>query len=72
MKRTEEIIAMRISGMSNFSVMIIPSILSIIIGIFFVVAINPITSIMVKKYEASRGAYYEKELKILTKYFKNV
>ena len=33
-KKTDEIIAMKVSGMSNFSVIIIPSIISIIIGIF--------------------------------------
>ena len=33
-KKTDEITAMKVSGMSNFSVIMIPSILSIIIGIF--------------------------------------
>ena len=51
---------MNISGMSNLSVIIIPSILSIILGIFFVTALNPITSLLVKKYETVKGNY-EKE-----------
>jgi len=60
-KKTDEIIAMKVSGMSNFSIIIIPSIISIIIGIFFITSINPITSVMVKKYEFIKSAYYEHE-----------
>ena len=56
-KRSDEILAMKISGMSNFSVIMIPSILSIIIGIFFVTTLNPITSSLVKKYESIKGSY---------------
>ena len=39
------------------SVIIIPSIISIIIGIFFVTAISPITSLLVQKYETVKGGY---------------
>ena len=56
-KKTDELTAINISGMSNFSVIIIPSILSIILGIFFMTAINPITSVLVKKYEIMKGSY---------------
>tara|TARA_Y100000590_G_scaffold464384_1_gene633698 strand:- start:8494 stop:9585 length:1092 start_codon:yes stop_codon:yes gene_type:complete len=56
-KKTDEIIAMKVSGMSNFSIIIIPSLLSLIVGIFFVTSINPITSAMVKKYEFIKGGY---------------
>ena len=59
-KKTDELTAMNVSGMSNLSVIIIPSILSIILGIFFVTALNPITSLLVKKYETVKGNY-EKE-----------
>ena len=59
-KKTDEITSMNVSGMSNLSVIIIPSILSIILGIFFVTALNPITSLLVKKYETVKGNY-EKE-----------
>ena len=50
-KKTDEIIAMKISGMSNFSIIVMPCILSIVLGIFFITSINPITSVLVKKYE---------------------
>ena len=56
-KKTEEIIAMKVSGMSNFSVIVVPSILSIILGIFIITSMNPITSILVKKYETIKGSY---------------
>ena len=59
-KKTDELTAMNVSGVSNLSVIIIPSILSIILGIFFVTALNPITSLLVKKYETVKGNY-EKE-----------
>ena len=59
-KKTDELTSMNVSGMSNLSVIIIPSFLSIILGIFFVTALNPITSLLVKKYETVNGNY-EKE-----------
>ena len=63
-KKTDEIVAMKVSGMSNFSIIMIPSLVSIILGIIFITAINPITSSMVKKYETLRG-FYEKDLNYL-------
>ena len=56
-KKTEEIIAMKVSGMSNFSIILIPGILVILLGIFFITSINPITSLLVKKYETIKGSY---------------
>ena len=58
-QKSEEVTALMVSGMSNLSVMIIPCILVICIGIFFITAINPITSVLVKKYETIKGAYEE-------------
>ena len=59
-KKSDEIVALKVSGMSNFSVIIIPSILSILIGIVFVSSLNPVTSALVTKYETIKGAYYER------------
>jgi len=59
-KKTDELTSLNVSGMSNLSVISIPSFLSIILGIFFVTALNPITSLLVKKYETVKGNY-EKE-----------
>ena len=56
-KKTDEIIALKVSGISNFSIIIIPSIVSIILGIFIITAFNPITSVLVKKYEIIKGSY---------------
>ena len=48
---------MQISGMSNFSVIIIPSIISIVLGVMLITSFNPIISILVKKYEFIKGTY---------------
>ena len=56
-KKSDEITAMKISGMSNLSVILIPGIISILIGIFFVTLINPITSISLERYETIKGSY---------------
>jgi len=56
-RRTDEIIAIKVSGLSNLSVILIPSILSIILGFFFITSVNPITSVLVKKYETIKGSY---------------
>ena len=59
-KKTDELTAMNVSGISNLSIIIIPSILSIFLGVFFVTSLNPITSMLVKKYETIKG-HYEKD-----------
>jgi lipopolysaccharide export system permease protein len=56
-KKTDEIIAIKGSGISNFSVILVPGFLSVILGIFLVVAFNPISSVLVKKYESIKGNY---------------
>jgi len=56
-KKSDEVTALKISGMSNFSIIIIPSLLSILIGIIFITSINPVTSALVKKYENLKGSY---------------
>ena len=59
MIKSDEIIALKVSGVSNFAIILVPSILSVIIGIFFITSISPITSILVKKYENIKGSYEE-------------
>jgi lipopolysaccharide export system permease protein len=56
-KKSEELTAMQISGMSNFSVIIVPSVISVILGIIFITSINPISSFLLKKYETTKGSY---------------
>jgi len=59
-KKTDEIIALKAAGISNLSVLSVPSFLSIVIGIFFITSLSPITSTLVKKYESIKNTY-EKE-----------
>jgi len=56
-RKTDEATVINVFGMSNFSIILIPSILSIILGIFFITSINPITSVLVQKYESIKGNY---------------
>ena len=56
-KRTDEVTALKISGLSNFSIIIVPSLVSVILGIFFITTINPVTSVLVKKYEKTKGSF---------------
>ena len=56
-KKTAEVTAMKVSGLSNISIMLIPCVLSLAIGIFFITSVNPITSVLVKKYETSKGTF---------------
>ncbi len=63
-KKNDELTAMRISGISTLSIITIPAILSIILGIFIITSLNPVTSALVKKYERIKGAY-EKEFDYL-------
>ena len=69
-KKSDEVTAMKVFGMSSFSIIIVPGILSIILGIFFITSINPITSALVKKYESIKGKY-ERDLDYLAAITKN-
>ncbi len=56
-KKTDELTAINISGLSNLSIILTPGIISIIVGIFFVTTVNPLTSALIKKYENIKGSY---------------
>ena len=56
-KKTDELTAINVSGLSNLSIIMIPSILAVVIGIFFVTALSPLTSSLIKKYETIKGIY---------------
>ena len=47
-KKTDEAAAINIFGMSNFSIILIPGIISLILGVIFITSINTITSLLVK------------------------
>ncbi len=63
-KKSDEVTAMKVFGMSNFSIIIVPGLISILLGVFFVTSINPITSVLVMKYERIKGNY-ERDLDYL-------
>ena len=43
----------------------VPSFVSIVIGVFFIMLVNPITSVLVKKYESVRGSYETQQFEYL-------
>ena len=57
--KSDEIIAMKVSGFSNLSIIFVPSFLAFFLGLFFVTTVNPITSTLVEKYESIKGDYSE-------------
>jgi len=69
-KKSDEVTALKISGMSNLSVILIPSFISILLGIVFVTMVNPITSLSLKKYEIIKGEY-ERDRNYMAKITKN-
>ena len=56
-RKTDEVTAINISGMSKFSIILNASFVSILVGIFFITCINPVTSILIKNYENIKGGY---------------
>ncbi len=56
-RKSDELTAINISGVSNISIILIPCTLAIILGIFFVTSLSPLTSVLVKKYESIKGTY---------------
>jgi len=55
--QSEEIIALKIAGISNFRIIIFPSLLSLIFGIFIVTCINTVTSKLTYKYLDIKNKY---------------
>ncbi len=63
-KKSDEVTAMKVSGVSTFSIILVPCFVSVLLGILILTSINPITSVLVKKYERIKGNY-EKEMDYL-------
>tara|TARA_B100000029_G_scaffold449369_1_gene472472 strand:+ start:155 stop:1246 length:1092 start_codon:yes stop_codon:yes gene_type:complete len=70
LKKSDEITALNVSGMSNVAIIMIPGIISILLGIFFITSINPVTSILIKKYETIKGGF-ERDQEYLAAITKN-
>tara|TARA_B100000029_G_C17560532_1_gene953195 strand:+ start:300 stop:1391 length:1092 start_codon:yes stop_codon:yes gene_type:complete len=56
-KKTDEVKAINVFGMSNLSIILMPSLISILLGILFITSLNPITAVLTKKYETIKGNY---------------
>ena len=55
--QSEEIIALKIAGVSNFRIIIFPALISLIFGIFIVTGINTVTSKLTYKYLDIKNKY---------------
>ena len=55
--RSEEIIALKIAGVSNFRIIIFPSLISLVFGIIIVMGINTVTSKLTHKYLDIKNHY---------------
>ena len=55
--KTDEIIAMKVTGLSNVSIIIVPCLIAFFLGIVCVAGVNPITAALVEKYENIKGSY---------------
>ena len=55
--KTDEIIAMKVTGLSNVSIIIIPCLIAFLLGVICVAAVNPVTAALVEKYENIKGSY---------------
>ena len=56
-KKNDEIVAMKISGISNFGIIILPSFVALIMGIVFITMVNPVTAVLMTKYENIKGSF---------------
>ena len=59
--KTDEIIAMKVTGLSNISIIIIPCLIAFLLGVVCVAAVNPITAALVEKYENVKGSYNQEK-----------
>ena len=55
--KTDEIIAMKVTGLSNVSIIIVPCLIAFFLGIVCIAGVNPITAALVEKYENIKGSY---------------
>ena len=55
--RSEEIIALKVAGVSNFRIIIFPSLISLVFGIIIVTGVNTVTSKLTHKYLDIKNHY---------------
>ena len=55
--RSEEIIALKIAGISNFKIIIFPALISLVFGIIIVTGVNTVTSKLIHKYLDIKNNY---------------
>jgi len=61
LKSSKNLLLIKVSGYSNVRIIIILSIFSFLLGLFVLLAVNPITSTLIKYYETEK-AHYSKDV----------
>ena len=57
LKSSKDLLSIKVFGYSNIKIVLILSFFSFLLGLFFLFAINPITSALVKYYETEKAQY---------------
>ena len=57
LRSSKDLLSVKIFGYSNIKIILILSTFSFLIGLFFLFAVNPITSVLVKFYETEKAQY---------------
>ncbi len=67
---SKDLLTLKVFGFSNLKIVFILSITSFVFGLFVILAINPVTSVMIKYYEQTK-AEYSKDIEHLVSINKN-
>jgi lipopolysaccharide export system permease protein len=57
LKSSKELLSIKVFGYSNIKITLILSSFAFLIGLFFLLAVNPITSLLIKYYEIEKAQY---------------
>jgi lipopolysaccharide export system permease protein len=57
LRSSKDLLSIKVFGYSNLKIILILSFFSFILGLFFLLAINPITSTLIKYYETEKAHY---------------
>ena len=57
LRSSKDLLSIKVFGYSNIKVILILSFFSFALGLFFLLAVNPITSVLVKYYETEKAQY---------------
>ena len=69
-KSKKDLLSLKVFGFSNLKIVVILSVTAFLIGLITILAVNPVTSVMIKSYEKTK-AQYSKDIEHLVTINKN-